>query len=143
VASPGAGWLGDRIGFRRVLVVALLAGGAASLLMPWMPALASLALVAVLLGAAVASVGAMVFSLLATEVPPERRSTTLNLVYLPLYVAGIIGPATGGALTAVAGAPGPFLAGGVVFLVGAAIVAARHPFSALPAEAREDARPSA
>ena len=141
VASPGAGWLGDRIGFRRVLVVALLAGGIASLLMPWMPALGSLALVAVLLGGAVASVGAMVFSLLATEVPAERRSTTLNLVYLPLYVAGIIGPATGGALAAVAGAPGPFIAGGVVFLVGAVIVAARHPFARPPAEARRDAVP--
>ncbi len=45
-----------------------------------------------LLGAAVATTGAMVFSLLATEVPPERRSATLNLVYLPLYIAGIIGP---------------------------------------------------
>ena len=53
-------------------------------------------------GAAVATVGAMVFSLLATEVPPERRSATLNLVYLPLYVAGIIGPAMG---AAVASAP--------------------------------------
>ncbi len=126
VSSPGAGWLGDRIGFRPVLVAALVAGGVASLLMPWMPALAALAAVAVLLGAAVATVGAMVFSLLATEIPPERRSTTLNLVYLPLYVAGIIGPAMGGGVAAVAGAPGPFLAGGAVFLLGAAVLALRR-----------------
>jgi MFS family permease len=61
----------------------------------------------------------MVFSMLATEVPPERRSATLNLVYLPLYVAGIIGPATGSALAAAGGVGAPFLLGAVVFLAGA------------------------
>lgn len=139
VVSPSAGWLGDRIGFRPVLVGALVAGGVASLLMPWMPALAALAMVAVLLGAAVATVGAMVFSLLATEVPPERRSTTLNLVYLPLYVAGIIGPAMGGGVAAVAGAPGPFVAGGAVFLLGAVVLALRRPGSAPGAPLPDDA----
>ncbi len=61
----------------------------------------------------------MVFSLLATEVPPERRSATLNLVFLPLYVAGIVGPAAwrGGIATA-AGPGGPFVAGAAVFLPG-------------------------
>jgi DHA1 family multidrug resistance protein-like MFS transporter len=126
VASPGAGWMGDRFGFRPVLVAALVVGGAASLLMPVMPGLASLAIIAVALGAAVATTGAMVFSMLATEVPPERRSTTLNLVYLPLYIAGIVGPALGGGLAAVGGAAGPFLAGGVVFLAGALALAVRR-----------------
>ncbi|MES1239399.1 MAG: MFS transporter, partial [Chloroflexota bacterium] len=83
--APLAGYLGDRIGFRPVLVVALAAGSVASLLMPLMPALAPLAGAALLLGAAAATTGAMVFSLLATEVPVARRSQTLNLVYLPLY----------------------------------------------------------
>ncbi|OGO57564.1 MAG: hypothetical protein A2V85_10265 [Chloroflexi bacterium RBG_16_72_14] len=54
VTAPGAGWLGDRIGFRPVLVTALVGGGVASLLMPAMPALGALAGAAVLLGAAVA-----------------------------------------------------------------------------------------
>jgi MFS family permease len=126
VTAPGAGWLGDRVGFRPVLVTALVGGGVASLLMPAMPALGALAGAAVLLGAAVAIVGAMVFSLLATEVPSERRSATLNLVYLPLYVAGIVGPAMGGAVAAAAGAGGPFVAGGLVFLLGAAAVALRR-----------------
>ncbi len=94
--------------------------------MPFMPAIGSLALAAMLLGAAVATTAAMVFSLLATEVPPERRSTTLNLVYLPLYIAGIIGPAIGGGLAAVAGPSAPFVAGGVVFLLGATAVAVRQ-----------------
>ena len=63
----------------------------------------------------------MVMSLLATEVPPERRSATLNLVYLPLYIAGIVGPAVGSGLAAAAGPGGPFVAGGVVFLARCAV----------------------
>jgi DHA1 family multidrug resistance protein-like MFS transporter len=125
LASPGAGWIGDRIGFRPVLLGALVAGGVTSLLMPASPVLGGLALLAVVLGGAVTTVGAMVFAMLATEVPPERRSATLNLVYLPLYVAGIVGPATAGFIAAVAGAGGPFVLGGIVFLAGAALVARR------------------
>ena len=126
LVSPAAGWMGDRVGFRPVLITSLATGGVASLLMPAAPGLWLLAGASVLLGAAVATTGAMIFSLLATEVPPERRSATLNLVYLPLYVAGIIGPATGSAISAVAGPKAPFVLGGIVFLVGAAAVAIRR-----------------
>jgi MFS transporter, DHA1 family, multidrug resistance protein len=135
--APGAGWVGDRIGFRPVLVAALVGGGVASLLMPLMPAIGSLALAATLLGAAVASTGAMVFSLLATEVAPERRSTTLNLVYLPLYVAGIIGPAIGGGLAAAAGPAAPYVIGAIVFFLGAAMIAVRRRSGAGPASPAE------
>jgi MFS family permease len=126
LTAPASGWAGDRIGFRRVLVVALAMGGVASLLMPAAPGLALLAAASVLLGAAVATTGAMVFSLLATEVPLERRSATLNLVYLPLYIAGIIGPATGSAVAAAGGTGLPFVLGAAVFFGGAAIVALRR-----------------
>jgi len=122
LAAPLAGHAGDRFGYRPVLLTALIGGAGASLLMPFMPAVIALAGASVLLGAAVATVGAMVFSLLATEVPPERRSATLNLVYLPLYVAGIVGPATGSALASTIGLAGPYLAGCAVFLVGAAVI---------------------
>jgi MFS family permease len=67
----------------------------------------------------------MVFSLLATEVPEDRRSMTLNLVYLPLYAAGILGPLFGGAVSTVAGPAGPFWLGALVFLGGAVAVAVR------------------
>ena len=122
LAAPLAGYAGDRFGYRPVLLTALGAGAVASLLMPFMPAVLALAAVSVLLGAAVATVGAMVFSLLATEVPPERRSATLNLVYLPLYVAGIAGPATGSVLAATVGLAGPYLAGCAVFVLGAVVI---------------------
>jgi MFS family permease len=124
--APAAGALGDRVGFRPVLLSALVTGGVASLLMPAAPELWLLAGASVLLGAAVATTGAMVFSLLATEVPPERRSATLNLVYLPLYVAGIVGPAVGSAVAAATGPGGPFIAGGIVFLAGAVAVGLRR-----------------
>jgi predicted MFS family arabinose efflux permease len=68
----------------------------------------------------------MVFGLLATEVPAERRSQTLNLVYLPLYAAGILGPAAGAVVVQVLGLKGPFLLGTAVFVIGAVLVARRH-----------------
>jgi len=93
--SPLGGALGDRIGFRRVLIGALLLAGGVVTFAPFAPSLAVLAVTVLLFFAANAVVAAMVFGLLATEVPSERRSTTLNLVYLPLYAAGIVGPVVG------------------------------------------------
>ena len=77
------------------------------------------------LAAATSTVSAMVFGLLATEVPADRRSATLNLVYLPLYAAGIVGPAVGAVVVVVGGVPGPFLLGSAVFFVGAVVIATR------------------
>ena len=95
LVSPLGGLIGDRIGFRPVLIAALACGGVILLLMPLAPAVPALALLAVVLGVATATVTSMIFGLLALDVPADRRSATLNLVYLPLYAAGIIGPAVG------------------------------------------------
>jgi MFS transporter, DHA1 family, multidrug resistance protein len=127
--SPLGGLLGDRIGFRTVLVAALAGGGVVLLLMPIAPGVGALAGLAVVLGAATATVSAMVFGLLATEIPPERRSATLNLVYLPLYAAGIVGPAIGAIVASQIGLSGPFLVGGSVFLVAAVVIGVRRPRS--------------
>jgi MFS family permease len=84
-------------------------------------------------------VGPMVFGLLATEVPPERRSATLNLVYLPLYAAGIIGPATGAVVASAVGVAGPYIAGALALTAGALAwaLATRHrrPGSSAPGPA--------
>jgi DHA1 family multidrug resistance protein-like MFS transporter len=122
VVSPLGGALGDRIGFRTVLAAALAGGGLALAGMPFAVSLGLLAVLSVAFAAFTAAVSAMVFGLLATEVPPERRSTTLNLVYLPLYAAGIIGPAAGSVVAGSVGASGPFLVGGAVFVLGALAV---------------------
>ena len=126
--SPIAGALGDRIGFRPVLVGALLGGAIAIGLMPIAPnfgGLPLLALVAVAFAACTSAVSAMVFGLLATDVPAARRSQTLNLVYLPLYAAGILGPVVGSQVVQL-GLPAPFFVGAAVFLIGALIVLRRY-----------------
>ncbi len=124
--SPLGGVIGDRIGFRPVLVTAL--GGAAVVLflMPRAESLEGLALLAVGLGAATASVSSMVFGLLATELPPERRSAALNLVYLPLYAAGTIGPAVGAVVASVSGVNGLFVVGACIFMFGALTIVLRR-----------------
>jgi MFS family permease len=126
LASPLGGVLGDRIGFRPVLIAALAGGGVSLLATPFVGSVPALALAVLAFIAFNGAVGAMVFSLLATEVPAERRSTTLNLVYLPLYAAGIIGPTTGALIVSVGGVPGPFVAGAIVFLAGSVVVALRR-----------------
>ena len=123
IASPLGGAIGDRIGFRAVLVGALAGGGLALAGMSFAANLGLLAVLSVAFAAFTAAVSAMVFGLLATEVPPERRSATLNLVYLPLYGAGIIGPAVGSVVAGSAGVSGPFLVGAAVLAVGALAVA--------------------
>jgi MFS family permease len=78
------------------------------------------------LGSATATVSSMIFGLLATELPAERRSAALNLVYLPLYAAGIVGPAAGAVVASVSGVHGLFLAGSAVFLFGAVTILRRR-----------------
>jgi MFS family permease len=145
IASPLGGAIGDRIGFRAVLVGALAGGGLALAGMPFAANLGLLAVLSVAFAGFTAAVSAMVFGLLATEVPPERRSATLNLVYLPLYGAGIIGPAAGAVVAGSTGVSGPFLVGAAVLAVGALAVgfgaqsvrqAPAGEASALPRDAR-------
>jgi hypothetical protein len=83
---------------------------------------AILAGIGVVYSALQASTQAMVFGLVAVEVAPERRSATLNLILLPLYVAGIIGPTLGAVAAGIGGIQAPFYAAGAVFLVGGAVV---------------------
>lgn len=122
LASPVAGPLGDRFGFRPVLAVSFAGGATALLMIPLAPGIGPLAIVVVLWAAFVAAVSAMVFGLLAVEVAPERRSATLNLVYLPLYVAGIVGPSIGAGLVAAGGLSTVFVAAAVVLACGALVV---------------------
>ena len=119
--APIGGWLGDRIGYRWVLLGALVGAGVASLLMTVAPTVLSLAVVALGLAALYAVVAPMVFALLATEVAPERRSQTLNLVYLPLYFGGIVGPILASQVVKI-GITAPFVLAAVVYLVGGVAV---------------------
>jgi MFS family permease len=136
--APIAGAIGDRVGFRPVLIGAMACGAAALALMPLAPHIAGigvLALVAVVIAAASATVNAMIFGLLSTEVAPERRSQVLNLVYLPLYAAGIVGPLIGSVVVR-AGLPAPFFVGSAFLVVGA-IAVVRHHVRSNPAAERD------
>ncbi|HYM92412.1 MAG TPA: MFS transporter [bacterium] len=120
IISPGAGAIGDRVGFRPVLIASLLGAGVALAVIPAAPSVSWLAATSAVVAACSASASAMVFGLLVVEVPPERRSATLNLVYLPLYLAGIVGPALG-ALVVTAGLQAVFYAAALVVWAGAAL----------------------
>jgi len=120
--SPLGGWVSDRLGFRPVLVAATAGTAAAFALLPLGSTVAWLAVTYSLAIASQTVVGAMVSGLLATEVPVERRSATLNLIYLPLYIGGIAGPAIGASVVT-AGLRAVFFVAAAV-LAGATIVAA-------------------
>jgi MFS family permease len=113
--SPIGGWIADRLGFRTVLVGSIAGVAVALAILPLGSTVAWLAMAYGLAMAFQAIVGAMVSGLVATETPPDRRSATLNLIYLPLYIGGIAGPAIG-AVAVTAGVA-------MVFLVAAAFVA--------------------
>jgi MFS family permease len=113
--SPIGGWIADRLGFRTVLVGAIAGVAVALAILPLGSTVAWLAFAYGLAMAFQAIVGAMVSGLVATETPPDRRSATLNLIYLPLYIGGIAGPAIG-AVAVTAGIA-------MVFFVASAFVA--------------------
>ena len=119
--GPFGGVLGDRIGYRWVLVGALGGSGVAALLMPFAAALPILALVTLALSGMYAVVAPMVFALLGTEVGPERRSQTLNLVYLPLYLGGIVGPVVASQVVRI-DLTAPFVVAALVFGAGSLAV---------------------
>src|SRR6266851_5804866 len=96
--SPLAGAAGDRYGFRQLLAGACLLAAASLAELAVAPNLAWLTAGAVALGAATATTISMVFALLATTVPEERRATTLNLVLLPIYLSSIGGGVVGALL---------------------------------------------
>ena len=96
--SPLAGTAGDRYGFRPILAGACLLAAASLVGLAVAPDLVWLTLGAIALGAATATAISMVFALLATAVPEERRATTLNLVLLPIYLSSVTGGVVGGLL---------------------------------------------
>jgi DHA1 family multidrug resistance protein-like MFS transporter len=96
--SPLAGAASDRYGFRPMLGGACVLAAASLGALALSPNLVWLTLSAVALGAATATAISMVFALLATAVPVERRATTLNLVLLPLYFSSVAGAVVGSLL---------------------------------------------
>src|ERR1700694_214116 len=96
--SPLAGAAGDRYGFRPMLAGACVLAAGSLVELALAPNWLWLTVGAVFLGAAAATAISMVFALLATAVPEERRATTLNLVLLPIYLSSVAGAIVGALL---------------------------------------------
>jgi DHA1 family multidrug resistance protein-like MFS transporter len=133
--SPVGGWIADKLGFRRVLVGAVAGLTVSFAALPLAPSVAWLAVSYSLAVAFMAVVGAMISGLLANEVPSERRSATLNLIYLPLYIGGITGPAIGASVVT-AGLRSVFYVAAAV-VVGALVVAVAFARRGVPAGSDE------
>jgi DHA1 family multidrug resistance protein-like MFS transporter len=123
--SPFAGAAGDRFGFRPMLFGACVLASVSLVELSIAPDLLWLTVGAVGLGAAAATAISMVFSLLATSVPEDRRATTLNLVLLPIYFSSILGGLVG-ALVVHQGLNAVLLTGAGVSLL-AALLTTRLP----------------
>jgi MFS family permease len=128
--SPLAGAAGDRYGFRPILAGACVLAAASLGALAMAPNLVWLTVAAVALGAASASAISMVFALLATAVPEDRRATTLNLVLLPIYLSAIAGSIVG-ALLVRNGLNTVLWTGAVISLL-AALLTTRLPAVAVP-----------
>jgi MFS family permease len=126
--SPLAGAAGDRYGFRPMLAGACVLSAASLAALALSPSLVWLTVSAVALGAASATAVSMVFALLATAVPEDRRATTLNLVLLPIYFSSI-GGAVVGSLLVREGLNTVLLTGAAISLV-AALLTTRLPSAA-------------
>ena len=131
--SPLAGAAGDRFGFRPLLAGACVLAAASLAGLAAAPNLFWLTVGAVALGAATATAISMVFALLATAVPEERRATTLNLVLLPIYFSSVAGGVVGAILVR-NGLNTVLLTGAAISLV-AALLTTR-----LPSASRDEAR---
>lgn len=121
VITVVAGKIGDVIGFKRVLAIAFAVNIPFTLMLVFAHHLIPFGLWLTGFSAAVSISGAMIFALLSTHVPESHRSTALNLVYLPLYLGGIIGPAMSSVLSRF-GLIGPFAGASIAFAMGVGLI---------------------
>lgn len=117
-----AGRIGDNIGFNRILMASFIGSFPAVLVLGLSHNVAFFTIGLTVFSAGYSIGGAMVFALFSTRIPETHRSTAMNLVYLPLYVGGIVGPGIASALSR-AGLFGPFAGAGVLFLLAITITA--------------------
>ncbi|QQE78075.1 MFS transporter [Alicyclobacillus sp. SO9] len=116
-----AGRIGDRLGFVRILAIAFAAAIPASVLLGFLGNVLWFTVALTVFSAGYSIGGAMIFALFSTRIPESHRSTALNLVYLPLYLGGIIGPTLASALTHV-GLFGPYIGAAVFLLSGLVLI---------------------
>ncbi len=133
-----AGRIGDRVGFHKILLLAFIVSLPAVLILGFSHNVAWFSVALTLFSAGYSMGGAMVFALFSTRIPETHRSTAMNLVYLPLYIGGIIGPGVASSLTHI-GLFAPFAAAGVLFVIAVVtVVATRKHTTVLPSSKRRE-----
>lgn len=124
IGSPIAGAIGGRAGYLRVFVAATLVASLGLVAAALAPDLLMFAAVYALFGAAFATAGSMLFTMLASGLPTAIRSGVLNLALLPLYLSGIAGSLlSAGVIAATGGALRPVWLVSAVFLAAALVPA--------------------
>ena len=134
VATPLFGWLGDRIGYRRLMLSGVVLSAIALALLGAAPHLHLLLLGRLFQGAASAAGWTAGLALIA-EHYPQQRVEMMGFALMGSTAGSLLGPVIGGSLYEVGGYSLPFLVTGALVAVDAALV-----FFLLP---RRHARPAA
>lgn len=116
VGTPVLGWLGDRLGARRALLVGL-TGNGVFLALQAVPSLTAFAFSSLLQGFFRGGIMPNLMALLARAAPDDRRAAVMNLSLLPQQVSWFAGPALGTALATGFGLQGMLLFGGGIALL--------------------------
>lgn len=116
-----AGKVGDSIGFTRVLLIAFLLNAIFVSSIGFTHHLFIFGISLTAYSAATSIGSAMIFTLLSTQIPENHRTTALNLVYLPLYFGGIMGPVLSTLLSKL-GMATQFLGSGFLFAVAGLLI---------------------
>jgi EmrB/QacA subfamily drug resistance transporter len=98
VCIPASGWLGDRFGARRVLLLAIVVFTVASTLCGLAGSLGELVVYRVLQGAGGGMLTPVGLAMLYRTFPPEERVRIASILTVPTALAPALGPVLGGVL---------------------------------------------
>ncbi len=98
VFIPAAGWIGDRFGSKRILLLAIAIFTTASVLCGLADSLSELVLFRVLQGVGGGMLTPVGMALLFRTFPPEERVRASSILILPTALAPALGPVLGGLL---------------------------------------------
>lgn len=115
LSSLVAGWFSDRLGFKRVIVIALAATSILSLPQAIVSNSWQLLVLRIAIGLAMGAVMPSTSALVATLVPPERRGTVYGLMGSATSLGFGAGPLAAAAIVALSGIRSVFVMASILF----------------------------